>query len=321
MSATEVTAALDLFEVAPCGYLFTSPDGTITRVNTTFLQWTGYSLEDLVGCKRFQELLTRPAAIFYETHFAPLLQMQGYVREISAEFLCTDGTTFPALVNSTIHRDESGRPLLLLTTIFDIRDRRRYERELLLQRTKAEQWAQVVARTTEPVMTVDAQLRLTSWNPAAESLFGYPAARVLGRDFRQLLLRPEERERFEALLAQLRSGSSSQEELFLLDSAGSPIDTVVSFTPHVEPVDDFQGFSAIIRDLRARRQMYKAQEMERDLQLANELAHEINNPLQAIINCMVLLQATGNHEYIRQMEENLMRIAQVITRLVQLTRS
>ena len=40
-------SAEDLYENAPCGYLSAAPDGTIVRVNATFLRWTGFTREDL----------------------------------------------------------------------------------------------------------------------------------------------------------------------------------------------------------------------------------------------------------------------------------
>ena len=162
MSSAEVAAAMDLFEVAPCGCLFTRLDGTLTRANQTFAEWVGYGVQQLLTRKRFQELLTRPSAMFYETHFAPLLRMQGFVREITVDFVRSDGSTFAGLVNSNIHRDSSGEPLLVLTTVFNIEERRRYERELLLERRRAEQWALVVANAAEAIMTVDSQGILSS---------------------------------------------------------------------------------------------------------------------------------------------------------------
>ena len=66
----------DLYDHAPCGYLSTTPDGTIVRVNQTLLDWTGYAREELVGA-RFQTLLTIGSRIYYETHYGPLLRMQG----------------------------------------------------------------------------------------------------------------------------------------------------------------------------------------------------------------------------------------------------
>jgi phosphoserine phosphatase RsbU/P len=69
-------SAQDLFENAPFGYLSTLPDGRIIKVNETFLTWTGHRAEDIVGRRRFQDLLTAGGRIYHETHFAPLLRMQ-----------------------------------------------------------------------------------------------------------------------------------------------------------------------------------------------------------------------------------------------------
>jgi PAS domain S-box-containing protein len=132
-------SAEDLYENAPCGYLSALPDGTIVRVNQTFLSWTGHRREDLVGRKRFQDLLTAGGRIFHETHYAPLLRMQGTVREIAVDVLCADGRRLPALINSVLRHDGDGKPLLTRTTVFNATDRKEYERELLRARQRAEQ--------------------------------------------------------------------------------------------------------------------------------------------------------------------------------------
>jgi PAS domain S-box-containing protein len=121
----------DLFEDAPCGYLSTRLDGTIIKVNRTFEAWTGLSRDELLGRKRFQELLAPGARIYHETHYAPLLRMQGEVRGIAIEIVRADGTRLPALVNSVLRSDDAGRPQVVRTTVFDASDRRRYEQELL----------------------------------------------------------------------------------------------------------------------------------------------------------------------------------------------
>ena len=98
-------SAEDLYENAPCGYLSAAPDGTLVRVNGTFLRWTGYRREDLVGVKRFQDLLTVGGRIYHETHYAPLLRMQGKVREIAVDIVAaapmprptTSPTTSPSV--------------------------------------------------------------------------------------------------------------------------------------------------------------------------------------------------------------------------------
>jgi sigma-B regulation protein RsbU (phosphoserine phosphatase) len=131
-------SADDLYEHAPCGYLSTLPGGLIVKVNQTFLTWTGYRRGELVGRRRFQDLLSAGGRIFHETHYAPLLHMQGSVREIALEVVRADGSRLPALVNSVLRRDESGEPAMVRTAVFAATDRRRYERELLRARRAAE---------------------------------------------------------------------------------------------------------------------------------------------------------------------------------------
>ena len=130
--------AEELFEEAPCGYLSLLPDGTIVRINRTFLEWTGYAREDLLDGRRFQDLLTIGGKIFHETHYAPLLRMQGFVHEIAFDLVRRDGSHLPVLVNTVEKRDGTGHPHIHWTTVFNATDRRRYERELLDARKRAE---------------------------------------------------------------------------------------------------------------------------------------------------------------------------------------
>ena len=129
----------DLYEHAPCGYLSTLPDGTIVKVNQTFLTWTGYRRADLVGRRRFRDLLSTGGQIFHETHYAPLLHMQDEVHELAFDLVCADGRTLPALVNSVLARGDEGEPKAIRTTIFNATDRRGYENELLYARQRAEE--------------------------------------------------------------------------------------------------------------------------------------------------------------------------------------
>jgi sigma-B regulation protein RsbU (phosphoserine phosphatase) len=137
----------ELFEDAPCGYLATKLDGTILKVNRTFEAWTGFARKDLLADRRFQDLLTRGGRIYHETHFAPLLQMQGSVREVAFEIVRADGSRLPALVNSVVRGDARGRPGVIKTTVFDATDRRRYERELLRARREEQEIARQLQRS------------------------------------------------------------------------------------------------------------------------------------------------------------------------------
>jgi phosphoserine phosphatase RsbU/P len=128
----------DLYDNAPCGYLSTLLDGTVAKVNATLLRWLGYHRDELVGHRRFADLLTVGGRLYHETHFAPLLHMQGEVRGIALELRTVDGNRLPVLVTSTVKTGDDGQPLLIRTTIFDARERRAYEQELLRARQEAD---------------------------------------------------------------------------------------------------------------------------------------------------------------------------------------
>jgi PAS domain S-box-containing protein len=128
----------DLFENAPCGYLSINPNGRIDRANSTFLRWLSYAPGDVAG-KRFQDFLNIAGRIYYETHFAPLLRMQGAFNEVALDLVGGNGKVIPVLVNAVERRDASGALLFTRITIFNATDRRRYEQELLGARKVAEE--------------------------------------------------------------------------------------------------------------------------------------------------------------------------------------
>jgi PAS domain S-box-containing protein len=141
----------DLYENAPMGYLSTLPDGRIVKVNGTFSAWTGRPVDELIGT-RLQELLSVGGRVFYETHLAPLLRMQGAVREIALDVVRVDGSLLPCLLNAVELRDEAGAPLLVRATLFDATARRRYERELLAAQRAAEE-SEARSRTLQNVVS------------------------------------------------------------------------------------------------------------------------------------------------------------------------
>ncbi|AYV25500.1 SpoIIE family protein phosphatase [Streptomyces sp. CJ_13] len=129
----------ELYECAPCGYLSTLMDGTIAKINKTLLDWLGLEREAVVGRMRFTDLLTMGGKLYHETHFAPLLRMQGELGGVALEIRKGDGVRMPVLVSSVVKHGAMGEPLLIRTTFFDARDRRAYEEELLRARKAAEE--------------------------------------------------------------------------------------------------------------------------------------------------------------------------------------
>lgn len=125
----------ELYEHAPCGYVSTLPDGLIVKINRTFLSWLGLEREQLVGKRRFRELLTIPGQIFFENHFHPILLMQSRVNEVALDLKIPGGQPLPTLITGTLKRDESGAPMVIRLTVFNATERRAYE-QALLNKTK-----------------------------------------------------------------------------------------------------------------------------------------------------------------------------------------
>ncbi|MDT0386346.1 PP2C family protein-serine/threonine phosphatase [Streptomyces dubilierae] len=162
-------SAEDLYEHAPCGFLSTLLDGRIVKVNATLLDWLGHRRADLVGRRTFADLLTAGGRLYHETHFAPLLRMQGEISGIALELRTAEGGRLPVLVTSTLKRGGDGRPLLIRTTVFDARDRRSYEEELLRARQESE-------RERERLQQLAATLQATLLPPALENVPGLDVA-------------------------------------------------------------------------------------------------------------------------------------------------
>ncbi|AXE90558.1 SpoIIE family protein phosphatase [Streptomyces sp. Go-475] len=137
-SALLEDSAEDLYESAPCGYLSTMMDGTIAKINATLLDWLGLEREAVVGRRRFADLLTVGGRLYHETHFAPLLRMQGELRGVALEMRRQGGGRLPVLVSAVVKHGTGGEPLLIRITVFDASDRRSYEEELLRRRKDAE---------------------------------------------------------------------------------------------------------------------------------------------------------------------------------------
>lgn len=129
--------AESVYEDAPCGFIFTDPDGKLLWSNRTFTDWTGLSFSEILD-KRLPELLAVGSRIYYETNYSPLLRMQGFLSEIALDLRGPNGANLPVLISSREMRDEDGKPVLIRSTVFNITERRSYERELLRARKDAE---------------------------------------------------------------------------------------------------------------------------------------------------------------------------------------
>lgn len=167
-----------LFEHAPCGLLVTGTDGLIRRVNTTFCGWIGRASEELVDKRRLADLLTVGARVFHQTHWSPLLQMQGSVAEVKLEVLHADGRKLPMLLNAI--RRRHGEAVYDEIAVVIVTDRDKYERELLLARRKAET---ALTRLSDS----EKALRLAEAQAAGRAKFAEQMVGIVSHDLRNPL--------------------------------------------------------------------------------------------------------------------------------------
>ena len=113
-------------------------------VNATLLGWVGRTREELVG-RKVPELLNVAGRIFYETHFAPLLRMQGFLNEIALDLKTSDGKRRAVLANAVERREADGRTAATYIVLFPASERRRYERDLVEARAVAERASEELA--------------------------------------------------------------------------------------------------------------------------------------------------------------------------------
>jgi phosphoserine phosphatase RsbU/P len=167
----------DLFENAPCGYLTIGPDGRISKVNATLEAWTGFSADKLIG-QRLHQFLNMAGRIYFETHIAPLLRMQGFFNEFALDFETAAGERLPVIANAAERRNSDGTVLFTALVVIKATDRRRYERELIDSRSELRKGLAIERETAELREQFIAVLGHDLRNPLAAISAG---ARILQR--------------------------------------------------------------------------------------------------------------------------------------------
>jgi len=128
----------DIMDNAPCGYLVIDERGGVIQIDNTLKNWLKYSDEEknAKGLSIYN-FLTIGSKMYCETHFFPMLQFKGHVKEINLELLKKTGETQPLLVNANFHRNNNGIKEYVCILI-DITHRKLYEKELLLAKQQSE---------------------------------------------------------------------------------------------------------------------------------------------------------------------------------------
>ena len=176
------------FGHAPCGLVATTLDGVIVDANETFLTWTGFAHDDVVG-RPFAALLDPGSRIFFETRHAQMMHLQQTVEEVALTLVRADEGLMPALVNG-VRDDTAG---VVRFAVFKAAERVQYERELLSARRTAEYSEQRVRILQEmsslfDVSATDDDVAASFATAAREAFDARETAVVLFRDDGEVVL-------------------------------------------------------------------------------------------------------------------------------------
>ncbi len=116
----------DLYNNAPCGYHSLDPHGVFLRVNDTELSWLGYTRDEVVGKKKWSDVVAHDDAEKFERLFAAFKQT-GHAHEVGYQMVRKDGTTFPATLTATVIYDAQGHYRASRGMLLDVTEHMRDE--------------------------------------------------------------------------------------------------------------------------------------------------------------------------------------------------
>lgn len=180
--------------------------------------------------------------------------------------------------------------------------------------------AAIVESTHDAIVAKDLDGTITDWNAGAERLFGYTQKEAIGQSI-TMLMPPDRMEEEAEILKRIRHG----EHIDHFDSvrrhkSGRPLEVSLTISPIIDAHGQVVGASKIARDISERKSaeaaLIKSEKLVAAGRLAATLAHEINNPLQAVTNLIVLLERSAklnqqDKAYAKMAAEELGRVARL----------
>lgn len=228
-------------------------------------------------------------------------------------WLRKDGKSIPVLVNIYPVKDENGTVIGASKIASD-----------LSQRSKGEEvsfrLAAIVDSADDGIVSKDLDGIVQSWNEGAHRMFGYTAEEMIGHSILRIIpveLHYEEDE----ILRKLRAGERIEHyETTRQKKDGVKFDVSVTISPIRDGSGRVIGASKIARDIsdrkRIERLLIQSEKLAATGRMAATIAHEINNPLESVLNLVFLARqhspATGKvSEYLHIAEEELERVSHI----------
>lgn len=253
--------------------------------------------------------------------------------------LARDGRVVWFHCEAKLVRRKDGEPWFIHGVGFDISDLKETEQalqreiaererlqklELQRQIDKTEQsesrLAAIVESSEDAIIGKTLDGIVTSWNSSATRVLGYRPEEILGKSV--LVLVPPELHAAEfEVLRKLRAGERIEhQETKRLNKRGERMDMMITISPIKDVSGRVIGASSIMRDIsehkRAEERLRVTEKLAATGRLAATIAHEINNPLEAVMNLIYLAKqdtslSSNAQQYLSSADAGLQRVAHI----------
>lgn len=301
IASANLRASADIMPAA----IFVHDESRIRYVNRVTREVTGYSAKELVG---------RDLSDFVDAEFRNAVREQsmGVLRGEAVparhEFKVITRAGEARWLDCTSTPTEFEGRRCILSSAFDVTARRRAEEVLKRQ-------VQLLDLAFEPILVRDATDRIIYWNQGAERLYGWTRQQALGQYAHALLNTtfPKPLQEIEQELAQ--KGHWSGEVLHTAKDGRKIVVTslwTLNAVPGEASVILETNFDTTERK-RAEETLRMAERLAAASRMAATVAHEINNPLEAVTNCLYLVHQEQERarDLLNTAERELERVAHI----------
>ncbi len=252
-------------------------DGTVTSWNASAERMFGYSAEEMVGESILK--LIPPELHQEEYDIITRIAAGEHVPRYETERVRKDGSRFPIDLTVSPVRNAKGVIVGASSIKRDITDRRQ-------ARTAIARLAAIVQSSDDAIVSKTLDGNVVTWNPAAERMYGYSAAEMIGRPIYMVIPEHLEEEEREILRQAAEGAQVAHYETIRRRKDGTIINIALSLSPMRDHDGRIIGVASIKRDItdskRAEAGLRQAAKMEAIGALAGGLAHDFNNELHAL---------------------------------------
>jgi PAS domain S-box-containing protein len=306
----------ELFESLREGIFFTTPEGTLLDANPALVRMLGYENKEELKKLNFREIYANPAQ---RDTLVRQIVYQGAVQDVDVIYRRKDGSLIHCLASGFAIRDTFGRTIRMQGTLVDITERIEIEARL---HQEQEFVRRLVASFPDMIAVMDFEGRFTFVSPRVEDILGHPAPDLVGKLLSDQVHRDDVahlRETFETLTS--GRAANAQFEYRTRRSDGSWRGLRASASPLYDAAGKINGVVASARDVTeskvAEKQNLQKEKLAAMGEMMSGVAHELNNPLTAILGVSDLLRERAPDDATRRQTEIILKQARRAAVIVQ----